>query len=137
MSSYGVMNEQSTEVCFDIMFAILAIPRRCRSRPSRVKSWFVKKSRMVSPSSTSHPKQSAVAIAIVVFPEPESPVNQITLFSIYQAPVRIPNRVFNHLAFQHRMACQSVYLVVLHYRFVGHQKYRTYNLILQLELSVH
>ena len=76
------MNEQMTLVCLEIILAILATPSKWRSRPSREKSVLEKKSRMVSPSSTSQPKRSAAAIAMVVFPAPERPVNQTTLLSI-------------------------------------------------------
>ncbi len=74
------MNEQITLVCFEIILAILATPSRCLSRPSLEKSELEKKSRMVSPSSTSQPNRSAAAIAMVVLPAPESPVNHTTLF---------------------------------------------------------
>ncbi len=77
------MNEQTTWVCLEIILAMRAIPRRWRFRPSWLKSWLEKKSRMVSPSRTSHPYRSAAAMAMVVFPAPESPVSQITLLDTY------------------------------------------------------
>ena len=73
------MKEHRTSVCLEIIFAILAIPSRCLSLPSLLKSWLAKKSRIVSPSRTSQPNRSAAAIAMVVLPAPDRPVNQTTL----------------------------------------------------------
>ena len=81
-SSYGVMKEHNTGVCLEIILAMRATPSKWRSRPSRLKSVLEKKSRMVSPSSTSQPKRSAAAKAMVVLPAPESPVSQTTRLSI-------------------------------------------------------
>ena len=76
------MKEHNTGVCLEIILAMRATPSKWRSRPSRLKSVLEKKSRMVSPSSTSQPKRSAAAKAMVVLPAPESPVSQTTRLSI-------------------------------------------------------